>query len=145
MKNKMMLLPLLSLGMLLILVLAGSIGLATEPEPLIEADGFFLPIGDPESGKKAFTELKCISCHQVMADPDLPPPTASPPGPMLGTFDAFHTPGELADAIVSPSHHFAVPEGRTQGGELSRMGDFRDVMTVRQLIDIVAYLKSQEE
>ena len=55
------------------------------------------------------------------------------------------TDGELITAIVNPSH--GVPQGRRAGlvrsGHLSRMGDFGEAMTVRQLIDIVAFLHSR--
>ena len=62
---------------------------------------------------------------------------------MLGPKQAAYAPGWIANSIVSPSHTIARNfEGEYEEGELSRMGDFSDVMTVRQMIDLVAYIKS---
>jgi hypothetical protein len=48
-------------------------------------------------------------------------------------------------AIINPSHR--ITGGRDNPlvatGERSRMGDFGEVMTVRQLVDVVAFLQSR--
>jgi hypothetical protein len=107
------------------------------------AAGFRLPDGDAAAGREAFVALKCNSCHEVEGV-DFPGPFADPIVPVrLGGDVAYaRTDGELVTAIVNPSHRIASghPTSLVQTGTHSRMGDFGDVMTVRQLIDIVAFL-----
>lgn len=107
--------------------------------------GFRLPPGDAAQGRVAFTELRCHACHQV-AGVDLPAPTADPVVPVQlgGVVPAFRTDGELVTAIVNPSHRLApgYERGLVRAGGLSRMGDFSEAMTVRQLVDVVAFLQS---
>jgi hypothetical protein len=80
---------------------------------------------------------------------DLPPPVAIPPVPVVlgGETPRVRTDGELVAAIVEPSHKLApaYPRDRVKSGDLSRMGDFADAMTVRQLVDIVAFLQKHYE
>lgn len=65
-------------------------------------------------------------------------------GPELAAATAGKTPGWIASSIVAPSHEIG-PEARAMmEGKLSPMGDFSDAMSVRQLIDLVAYLESLE-
>jgi hypothetical protein len=110
------------------------------------AAGLRLPDGDIQAGQAAFVELKCNTCHEV-AGLDLPGPFADPPVPVVlgGDRLAEWTDGELVTAIANPSH--GVPHGRraalVRSGDLSRMGDFSEAMTVRQLIDIVSFLHSR--
>lgn len=49
-----------------------------------------------------------------------------------------------ASSIVAPSHEIGPEARKMMEGELSPMGDFSDAMSVRQLIDLVAYLDSLE-
>jgi hypothetical protein len=74
---------------------------------------------------------------------------AQPSVPVVlgGKVHYARTDGELAGAIVHPSYRLAVGyerEAVTSGG-LSRMGDFTEAMTVRELIDLVAFLQSRHE
>jgi hypothetical protein len=73
----------------------------------------------------------------------MPDPVVDPPGPELGVEHAQQSAGLLATSIIAPSHF--VPADRIANGEdrLSPMGDFTETMTVRQLIDMVAYLRSR--
>ena len=108
--------------------------------------GFRLPAGDPERGKTAFVDLKCHECHRV-AGVDLPAPTVEPPVPVVlgGEVPHVRTDGELLTSIVNPSHKIA-PGYRSELVERdgkSRMPDFSDVMTVRQMIDLVAFLQAR--
>jgi hypothetical protein len=58
----------------------------------------------------------------------------------------IRTDGYLVTSIINPSHELAsgYPKERvtTPSGE-SRMPDFSDVMTVREVIDLVAFLQSR--
>ena len=87
-------------------------------------------------------DLFCTSCHLVAGDGELPQPVSANPGPILGTKHAVMAPGALASSVVSLSHIVTEAIAARSGGSLSPMGDFSDAMTVRQLVDLVAYLRS---
>jgi mono/diheme cytochrome c family protein len=103
-----------------------------------------LPAGDPAAGKAAFATMKCYACHTVLGH-QFPAPYATPPVPvMLGAEKVRPTPSQLADSIVNPSHilEAGYKEALVSSGKLSRMGDYSDAMTVRQLSDLVAFLET---
>ena len=106
-----------------------------------------LPQGDPDAGRQAFIDLRCTSCHQVTGESALSSPVSQSPGPELGAALAERPAGSLATAIVAPSHAMSIqtsPETRANvEGVLSPMGDYSDTMTVRQLLDMIAYLHSR--
>lgn len=102
-----------------------------------------LPVGDPVAGRQAFIALSCTTCHGVLGDTELPAVVSANPGPMLGPIQARRQLGWMVTSIVSPSHEIP-PEIRAEmEGTLSPMADFGDAMTVRQLIDLIAYLRAQ--
>lgn len=116
--------------------------------PRKSAAGFHLPDGDPVRGHAAFVELRCHACHTVAGVTDLPKPVADPPLPFaLGGRSAIvRTDGELVTAILEPSHRVTMTSpAAVQAGHLSRMGDFTEAMTVRQLIDLVAFVHAHTE
>jgi mono/diheme cytochrome c family protein len=108
--------------------------------------GFHMPDGDPERGKAVFLEQRCNACHRVDGV-SLPAPTVQPPVPVVlgGEVDHARTDGELVTAIIDPQHQVAPgykPELVPRGG-VSRMPDYGQLMTVRQMIDLVAFLQSR--
>jgi hypothetical protein len=114
------------------------------------ARGFELPDGDAARGREAFVALRCSSCHEVAGlEDELPRPVATPEtGVKLGGLAMREpTDGELVSSILNPSSHL-YPAGEieriTSGGE-SRMANLNEVMTVQQLIDIVAFLHERYE
>jgi hypothetical protein len=110
--------------------------------------GFRLPDGDPAKGRAVFVDMKCTSCHEVAGE-ELPAPVADPPVAVVlgGVVSYPRTDGDLLTAIVAPSHRFERRDGTgvVSSGGLSRMGDFGDALTVRDLVDLVAYLHSTYE
>jgi mono/diheme cytochrome c family protein len=110
------------------------------------AAGFHLPDGDPVKGQAVFTSLRCHACHSV-AGVDLPRPVVHPPVPVElgGEVPRARTDGELVTAIIAPSHRLEPGYRRQEmvSGSLSRMGDFTEAMTARELIDLVAFLQSR--
>jgi len=111
-----------------------------------EAQLLTVPEGDPKNGRQVFTDLKCYSCHQIAGDNKVLSSIASVKGPTLGLSQSRYKPGFLADSIISPSHAIAPGfKNQDQASQLSRMGDFSDSITVRQLADLVAYLKQLDE
>ena len=110
--------------------------------------GFRLPDGDIEKGKAAFVELKCHLCHTV-AGVELSPPEVVPPVivNLGGQVRNVKTYGELVTSIINPSHRLAKgykKELISVDGK-SRMTDYTEVMTIRQMINLVAFLQSQYE
>ena len=112
------------------------------------AAGFRLPgNGDVERGKVAFVELKCHGCHTV-ADVDLPPPTTiGLPLPLGGMVHEVRTDGYLVTSIIHPSHSVRYPPRAAllAPDPESHMPDFSRNMTVRQMVDLVAFLQSTYE
>ncbi len=110
--------------------------------------GFLLPEGDVEEGKAAFLELQCNACHTVDGV-DLPPPVVIPtPSASVilgGHVFEIRTDGYLVTSIINPSHKLARGLNKeqitTSTGE-SRMPDYSEIMTVQQLINLVAFLHS---
>ena len=110
--------------------------------------GFRLPDGDIERGKTAFLELKCYSCHTVSGI-DIGArgkEYAYLRSVVLGgETRRVRTYGELVTSIINPSHSLAPgypKELITTKGDESAMANFNDRLTVRQLIDLVAFLQS---
>lgn len=105
-----------------------------------------LPEGDPIAGKKVFQEMRCWSCHEIYGG-DMPRPVASPPVPVYLGGNAIPAPDELhlLRAVAAPSHELASGWGRegvVANGD-SRMADYSQVMTARQLFDVIAFLRSR--
>jgi len=107
-----------------------------------------LPAGDAAEGRQAFQSLRCTACHGVAGEADFPASVSDSQGPVLDAALASRTASYVATAIVSPSHSIStgvsdeLKARLSEGGTLSPMGDFSRAMTVRQLIDVVTYLRS---
>jgi mono/diheme cytochrome c family protein len=110
--------------------------------------GFTLPEGDIAVGKDTFVRMNCHACHTVGDIEQLLPLNGEPEVTVAlgGEVSRIHTYGELVTSIINPSHRFAQgysPEDvQTPDGQ-SKMTIYNDVMTVRELTDIVAFLQSQ--
>ena len=104
---------------------------------------FSLPPGDAAAGKAAFVDLKCARCHTVEGV-DLPAPTAPVAVKLGGGKPLPPTTGDLTTDIIMPSSHFArgYPASQVQEGAASKMPDYTRTMTIGQLADLVAFLKS---
>ena len=136
--------------------IAGLVFLAISPLPLAagertpDADQqtltLVLPKGDPEAGREAFHALSCDACHAVASEESSPPKISGPvPVPVLGRVQARLAPGDLATAILSPSHDVSPEVRRNLEGTRSPMGDFTEALTLRQLVDLVAYVRSLDD
>jgi mono/diheme cytochrome c family protein len=104
---------------------------------------FLVPPGDPADGREAFVTLECFACHAVKGEA-FPKTSKRPqgPGPELTAMGAHHPSEYFAESIVNPNRVIVQGAGYTGQDGLSKMPDYGDVMTVRQLVDLVAYLKS---
>ena len=114
------------------------------------ASGFRLPDGDADRGLQAFTDLKCQACHTVEGL-DLQYSGTGPATVTLGgTTTRVKTYGQLVTSIINPSHKLAPgyrpEEVTTDSGEsLMTLAHLNEVMTVQQLIDLVAFLQARYE
>jgi hypothetical protein len=89
----------------------------------------------------------CSECQRGFGEPRFLPPVAEARGPDLDATLQRQDASELAAAIIAPSHAFSVRTSaalkeRLRREGVSPMGDFSRAMTVRQLADVLAYLKS---
>ena len=130
--------------LLLALAVVGCLaGCAGDPK---SGKGFTLPEGDAEQGQAVFAELRCYDCHSV-AGVELP--KAEEPEQTIvrlgGEVSRIRTYGELVTSIINPSHRlarsYAVGLETAEEAE-SPMKNYNDVMTVDQLIDVVAFLQA---
>lgn len=110
----------------------------------VEENLSFTAAGSAVNGRKAFTDLNCVSCHRVFGDSELPQPLPDSAAPVLGGLSKIYTTEELSQAIASPSHSIA-PGFHANADGSSPMLDLSSQMTVRQLLDVVAYLKEAED
>jgi L-cysteine S-thiosulfotransferase len=104
---------------------------------------FLVPPGDPAKGREAFVTLECYACHAVKGE-DFPTTSkrGHEPGPDLTGMGSHHPAEYFAESIVNPNRVIVQGPGYTGSDGLSKMPDYSEAMTVRQLVDLVAYLKS---
>ena len=101
---------------------------------------FALPQGDPRRGREVFMKFECYSCHQVLGE-KFPEPGGDAIGPELSQMGPMHPPEYFVESIMNPSAVVAEKQYREKDGR-SKMPSFNDIMTVEELIDLVAFLKS---
>jgi len=115
--------------------------------------GFPVDQGDIAAGRQAFLDHRCHQCHSIAND--RMPPLAGADRPILelgGPTTMVRSYADLTTSIINPNH--AISE-RYRDQELLRNTQIPlespmprpslDTMTVRQLIDIVAFLDSKYE
>jgi putative copper export protein/mono/diheme cytochrome c family protein len=100
---------------------------------------FTPPPGDEARGRAVFLRLQCHACHAGAGD-GVPAPTG--PGPALNGMSAHHPAGYLVESILNPNAVIVEGPGYTGADGRSRMPDYRDTLSVADLIDLVAYLRS---
>jgi sulfur-oxidizing protein SoxX len=107
--------------------------------------GFRLPDGNVEQGKQAFVDLSCHGCHAVEGVDAKSTGTARTMVALGGDVTTVRTYGDLVTAIINPSHKLAIgtdpSEVAPAGQSLMEGAALNDRMTVRQLIDLVAFLQ----
>ena len=133
MKSRFILIPLL--GGVMFALLAGC-----EHNPK-SSRGFRLPDGDAAKGKEAFLALQCHKCHKVEGV-ELPAPVSFNLT-LGGETVRVRTYGQLVTSIINPSHGIS-EQYRKELAEanVSPMPRYNHVMTVEQMIDLVAFLQA---
>ena len=110
--------------------------------------GFRLPDGDPVMGQKTFLDMQCNACHTIqgleLPALDLEAPVSIALG---GPVSRVKTYGQLVTSVINPSHKLIgrYPKDEISGDGESLMPIMNDFMTVRQLVDLVAFLQDQYE
>lgn len=108
--------------------------------------GFSLPEGDVDKGKITFLKYQCLACHTLKGVEDESvikefeqPVTLGVTSPKVKTY------AQLVTSIINPSHEFSPRsvhlESVVTADNISKMRVYNDVMTVSELIDIVAFLQ----
>ena len=104
---------------------------------------FTLPPGDPAAGRQAYVDLKCYACHQIKGEQfPLKPGEVAVAGPDLTGMGQHHPTEYLVESLVNPSAVLIEGPGYV-GGDGRSIMPATPAMTLAQLIDLVAYLKSQ--
>lgn len=112
--------------------------------------GFPIEEGDIAAGRQAFIDHHCHQCHTIAGE-TLPALAGAPP-PLLelgGPTTSVKSYAELVTSIINPNH--AISERYREQLRLNAEVPLNspmptpsiDTMTVRQLIDIVAFLDSK--
>jgi Cu/Ag efflux protein CusF len=98
---------------------------------------FTMPKGDPIKGKGVFEKFECYYCHEVRGE-QFPHPVES--APELSQMGAMHPVEYFAESIMNPDA--VVPKTYREPDGSSPMTNFTSKMTVRELIDVSAYVAS---
>jgi len=108
--------------------------------------GFSLPEGDSEKGKRILLMYQCLACHRINgleAPADL---VDNPEFSVLlgGKSTKVKTYADLLTSIINPSHKFArgYKLDAVQVDGISKMTNYNEVMTVAELINLVTFLQS---
>jgi len=104
---------------------------------------FLLPPGEATEGRKVFVSMECFACHQVKGE-NFPQASKTPrdKGPELTGMGSHHPAEYFAESILNPNRVIVEGAGYTGSDGLSKMPSYADTMTLKQLVDVVAYLTS---
>ncbi len=107
---------------------------------------FTLPKGDPVEGRKIFVEVECYKCHEIKGE-TFPAVTKGEKGvgPELSQMAGMHPVEFFAESIMNPNAVID-PDAREKGylGDdgKSKMPNYNDILSVKQVTDLAAYLAS---
>jgi mono/diheme cytochrome c family protein len=104
---------------------------------------FALPAGDAARGRRVFADLECYKCHAVRGE-SFPPPGADAKnvGPELTGMGDMHPAEYFAESILSPNTVILDGPGYSGPDGKSVMPTYAESLSVTQLVDLVAFLKS---
>jgi len=89
-----------------------------------------------------FFKLECYSCHHVEGEKFPGSATERQTGPDLTGIGPEHPAEYLAEAILDPNAVIITEPGYTGQDGLSIMPSYADLLTLKEWIDLVAYLRS---
>lgn len=98
---------------------------------------------DAARGRQVYADLECYRCHAIHGESFAGAPgDVKTAGPDLTGMGSYHPAEYLAESVVNPDAVIVEGAGFTGAGRLSIMPSYADRLTVRQLLDLVAYLQS---
>jgi L-cysteine S-thiosulfotransferase len=107
---------------------------------------FTLPQGDPIAGRKVFVEVECYKCHEVTGEkfPNVAEGDKGV-GPELSQMAGMHPLEFFAESIINANA--VIDSGAKERGYIgedgkSKMPDYNNVLTVKQVVDLASYLAS---
>jgi mono/diheme cytochrome c family protein len=102
-----------------------------------------VPPGDSRAGRGVFAKLECHKCHVIKGE-QFPHAAKGPAdaGPDLTGMGSHHPAGYFLESILNPNAVIVTGPGHTGPDGLSIMPDYRESLTVAELIDLVAYMHS---
>jgi mono/diheme cytochrome c family protein len=107
---------------------------------------FSLPKGDPLQGRKIFVEMECYKCHEIKGEAfGRVAKGEAGVGPELSQMAGMHPVEFFAESIINPNAVIdAEDKARGYLGEdgRSKMPDYSDLLTVKQVADLASYLAS---
>jgi len=105
---------------------------------------FTFPEGDAKAGQATFMKMQCYSCHEInIANQDLPADMGGI-GPNLTPDYALLPKEYLAESIIKAHSEIASPNYKLKQ-DVAGMGGYNDFLTVKELTDLVAFLKQKPE
>lgn len=109
-----------------------------------QARGFALPEGDIEKGKMTYKRLACNECHSI-SNIEWKGGEDNLKVQLGGEVSKLKSYGDLVTSVINPSHKVAprYKEKSSTEGSLSIMNNYNEVMTVDELIDLIAFLQSE--
>jgi hypothetical protein len=106
--------------------------------------GFSLPTGDVNKGAALLAKYQCLACHHIngieqaigINDPEFNIRLG-------GESTRVKTYAELVTSVINPSHKLArgYPLAVVADEGKSKMKNYNDVMTITELVDLVAFLQ----
>ncbi len=107
--------------------------------------GFSLPEGDSDRGELVFMAYDCLACHSLEGYTDQGlSKELSTVVKLGGDVTRVKTYAELLTSVINPSHKiaegYAKKQVRDDQGE-SKMRNYNDLMTVSELVDLIAFLQ----
>lgn len=103
---------------------------------------FSWPKGDAAKGREVFAKFECYACHEVKGETFPAPKDKTNVGPELAAMGPLHEADYFAESIINPSAVIDKGKGYAGPDGSSKMPSFNDSMTVQEVIDLVAYLRS---
>ncbi len=104
---------------------------------------FTLPTGDAVKGRELFHQLGCPACHAIRGEGAAPSAGAAKSiGPELTGVGNHHPAEYFAESIIAPNAVIVDGPGFTGADGRAIMPSFAGSLSVVQLFDLVAYLKS---
>jgi mono/diheme cytochrome c family protein len=95
--------------------------------------------------RRAGIKLECYTCHEVKGE-QFPKPEPGPDpgkvGPELSSMAPLHAAEYFAEAVINPNAVVEEGKGYRAADGKSKMPSYNDLVTLQEVSDLVAYLKS---